>query len=203
MASVVEICANALRMLGAQPITDLGDDTERARLCNALWPSVRDASLRAHPWRFARVRATLAKKSVGPVWGYANAFQLPTTPVCLRIWQTSLDVLDQPWEKEADTIVTDVSSVNIVYIAQIEDPGLYDASFIAAAQARLASELAYPIASSTALAQGMWSLYALKLKEARFLDSSEASPSGVRSDDLTNVRFGAMRNSTLPIRVIS
>jgi hypothetical protein len=203
MASVVEICSNALRLIGAKPITDLTDDTDRARLCNALWPGVRDAVLRAHPWRFARTRATLAMLVAAPVWEYANAFQIPVDPVCLRIWKTSLDAVDQPWEKEGDTIVTNATAIKIVYIARIEDPGLYDASFVQAASARLASELAYPVASSTSLAAGMWTLYRGKIAEARYLDSTEASPTGFRSDDLVVARTGGVSNAQLPIRVIS
>ena len=42
--------------------------------------------------------------------------------------------------------------------------------------ARLAAELAYPIASSTSLAQSMWQLYEMKLREARGVDAQEGTP---------------------------
>lgn len=203
MASVVEICSNALRLIGSEPITDLGDDTDRARLCNALWPGRRDAVLRAHPWRFARVRVELAMLVAAPAWEYAHAFQIPVDPYCLRIWKTSLDELDQAWEKEGSTIITNASTLKIVYIARVDDPGLYDASFVSAVEARMAADLAFPIASDKSLAAGMWELYLAKLREARYLDSTEASPTGFRSDDLVAVRVSSSPNAQLPIRVLS
>lgn len=199
MASVVEIGSNALRLLGADPITDLSDDSERARLVGALWPNVRDTVLRAHPWKFARRRATLPKQSVGPLWEYANAFTLPTDPWCLRVLKTDLDYLDIPWVVEGRSLVTDADAVKILYTARVEDPGTYDVSFEAAATARLAADLAYPITTSTSIAEGMIKLYALKIVEARFLDSTEGSPTGIRSDDLVSARHGSRR--FLPIRV--
>lgn len=198
MASVVEIGSNALRLLGAEPITDLSDESERARLVAALWPQARDATLRAHGWKFARKRAQLAKLEDGPLWEYANAFALPTDPWCLRVLKTDLDDLDIAWVVEERTVVTDASAVKILYTARIEDPGSYDATFESAVTARLAADLAYPVAASVALAEKMFGLYSLKLVEARFLDSTEASPTGVRSDDIVNARRGGRRY--LPIR---
>ena len=59
MATEVSICSNALRQLGDDPITSLTDDTERARLCNALYPDARDSVLRSHPFNFSITRASL------------------------------------------------------------------------------------------------------------------------------------------------
>ena len=53
MATEVSICSNALRKLGDSPITALTEDTERARLCNALYEPARDSLLRSHAWNFA------------------------------------------------------------------------------------------------------------------------------------------------------
>ena len=80
MASIVDICSNALRKIGVAPITALTDDSDAARLCNALWPEQRDTVLRDHPWNFAQRRAALALLVTAPTWKYSNAFQLPNDP---------------------------------------------------------------------------------------------------------------------------
>ena len=41
MASFVEISSNALRLIGDDPITSFSDDTERARLVNAIYEEMR------------------------------------------------------------------------------------------------------------------------------------------------------------------
>ena len=56
MASEVDICNRALSKLGAARITSLTEDSVNARACNAMYESVRDAELRAHPWNFAMKR---------------------------------------------------------------------------------------------------------------------------------------------------
>lgn len=186
--SVVEIGANALRLLGADPITSLDDPTERARLVQAFWPMVRQAVLRAHPWGFATRFATLARLAEGPAWRYRYAYQLPTQPYCVRVIETSLDPHDTPWIVSGRTIVTDATSVKIAYVADVTDPGEYDTLFASAVTARLAAELAYPVTASVQVAAGMWQLYQARLAEARHVDSLEASPQRVRSDDLIRVR---------------
>jgi hypothetical protein len=203
VASIVEIASNALRLLGAKPVTSLDDDSERARQVNAFWPNCRDATLRAYPWKFASTRAALGQLAAGPLWEYAYAYQLPTSPWCLRVLRTNLDDVKVPWTLEADrTLVTDATSVSIKYTARITDPGSYDASFESAVTARLACDLAYPVAANRGLAQDMWQLYRFKMQEARFLDSGEASPTGIVSDDLITARLSG-GTAFLPIRVIS
>jgi len=187
-SSIVEIGANALRLLGADPITSLGDNTERARLVSALWPQARRAVLRAHPWKFAIEYTTLAKLATGPAWKFKNAFQLPVEPYCLRVLATSLDDLDIPWKLSGRTLVTNAGDVKIEYLADVTDVGAYDSAFEAAVTARLAADLAYPVTSSTSLGAAMWALYTEKMKEARFLDGLEQSPLRVRADDLVTVR---------------
>ena len=45
MASEVGICSNALRKLGDESITSLTDNSDRARLCNNIYPEVRNELL--------------------------------------------------------------------------------------------------------------------------------------------------------------
>ncbi len=60
MASFVEIGSNALRLLGDDPITSLTEDSERARLVNAIYEEVRNEVTRAAMWNCAKDRQVLA-----------------------------------------------------------------------------------------------------------------------------------------------
>ena len=50
MPSVVDICNEAMDLLGAATITALTENSKEARLCNRRFSTVRDATLRSHPW---------------------------------------------------------------------------------------------------------------------------------------------------------
>jgi hypothetical protein len=66
MATDVSICSNALLRLGAAPINsfeeadELGSNIQQVRLAGNLWPTVRKAILRAHPWNCATTRVLLS-----------------------------------------------------------------------------------------------------------------------------------------------
>ena len=85
MPSVVDICNEAMDLLGAATITALTENSKEARLCNRRFETVRDSVLRAHPWNVAITRAALAKDSATPAFGFTSQFTLPTDPFCLRV----------------------------------------------------------------------------------------------------------------------
>lgn len=55
----LDIANRALLRLGAKKIDSLTEDSDRARACDAEVDEVRQETLRAHPWNFARKRARL------------------------------------------------------------------------------------------------------------------------------------------------
>lgn len=69
MPSVVEICNEAMDLLGAATITSLDENSKEARLCNRRFSTVRDAVLRSHPWNCAITRATLSQDGTPPSFG--------------------------------------------------------------------------------------------------------------------------------------
>ena len=191
MATEVSICSNALRRLGDSPITSLSDDTERARLCNALYEPARDSLLRSHAWNFAITRASLAKLSTAPAFEFANQFILPTNPFCLRVLKMEFDDFKFKIENlagEGRVLLTDEGTAIILYIAKITDTTLFDAIFVDTLTAKLSAELAYPVTNSTALQTQMEKIYKLKLTEARSIDSTEGFIDDIISDTFTDFR---------------
>lgn len=49
MASSITICSNALLALGARSINSFDENTDHARLCSNIYPTVRNDLLRKHP----------------------------------------------------------------------------------------------------------------------------------------------------------
>ena len=169
MASVVDICNGALNQLGATTILTLTEDSKNARLCNARYTQVRDSVFRSHPWNCLQKRLQLAADTATPAWGFTKQYTLPAD--CLRVL-TILDY-DADYKIEGRKILTDNSTMKILYISRVEDPNEYDELLRETLSASLAADIAYAITSSNPTATNMFNLFQSKLKEARFVDSTE------------------------------
>jgi hypothetical protein len=169
MASTVDICNGALNQLGATTILSLTEDSKNARLCNSRYTQVRDAVFRSHPWNCLQVRVELASSTTTPAWGYKFKFDLPGD--CLRLLRI-LD-FDSNYQVEGKAILSNNSSMKILYISRVEDPNQYDELLRETLSAALGSDIAYAITSNNTTSQNMLVTYQEKLKDARFVDSTE------------------------------
>ena len=169
MASVVDICNGALNQLGASTILSLTEDSKNARLCNARYTQVRDSLFRSHPWNCLQKRIQLAADTTAPAWGFTSAYTLPAD--CFRLLRI-LDY-DSNHKVEGRKILTNNSSMKILYVARIEDPNEYDELLRETISAALAADIAYAVTSSNPVSLNMYNLYQTKLKDARFVDATE------------------------------
>ena len=169
MASVVDICNGALNQLGASTILSLTEDSKNARLCNARYTQVRDSLFRSLPWNCLQKRIQLAADTTAPAWGFTSAYTLPAD--CLRLLRI-LDY-DSNHKVEGRKILTNNSSMKILYVARIEDPNEYDELLRETISAALAADIAYAVTSSNPVSLNMYNLYQTKLKDARFVDATE------------------------------
>lgn len=169
MASVVDICNGALNQLGATTILSLTEDSKNARLCNSRYTQVRDAVFRSHPWNCLQKRVELAADTTAPAWGFSYAYTLPAD--CLRLLRI-LDY-DSNYKVEGRKILSNTSSMKILYIERITDPNEYDESLRETLSAALGADIAFAVTSNNQTASNMYNLFQDKLKDARFIDSTE------------------------------
>lgn len=190
MSSEVEICSDSLLLLGEEPITSFDDAAKKARLCKRFYPVIRDAVLRAYPWRCAikyQALNILTGDSAIPESQYAYTYQLPTNPYCLRALLLNNDKTVQ-WEVIGRKLVTDEASVTLKYISRVTDPGDFDSLLLMAISIQLAQAIAYPITGNPTFTKVMEELYQMRMLEARSIDSMEGSVEEISSDDLLEVR---------------
>jgi len=180
MPSVVDICNNALIDLGASAISSLTEDSKAARLCNQRFDSIRDTVFRFHPWNCLVKRASLAADTATPAFEYSFQYTLPTDPYCLRV--LGLETADFLFKVEGRKILTNETTVNIIYVARVLDTNEYDFGLIETLSAALAASLAYPLIGSVSLSQQMKANYDQKLIESRFVDATEGSPGNIITD---------------------
>ena len=169
MASVVDICNGALNQLGATTILSLTEDSKNARLCNSRYTQVRDSLFRSHPWNCLQKRASLAKDTATPAWGFTAQFTLPAD--CLRL--LSIIDYDLNHKVEGRKILSNTSTMKILYVARITDPNEYDELLRETLSASLAADIAFAVTSNNTTATNMYNLFQDKLKDARFVDSTE------------------------------
>jgi len=174
--SVISICNNALQGLKAERIMSLTDGTETADLCNQVWPSVRDAVLRSHPWNCATKLAQLQQSSTTPAWKWEYAYPLPSD--CLRILEVvgedELPITD--WEQMSGEILcNEDSQVYLAYVRREEDPTKYDALLCKVMEAALAAEIAYPLTASVTARQTAEASLDQRMREARGVDARQAA----------------------------
>jgi len=169
MASIVDICNGALNQLGATTILSLTEDSKNARLCNSRYTQVRDALFRTHPWNCLQKRIELAKDTATPAWGFSSQFTLPAD--CLRLLYI-IDY-DSNYKVEGRKILSNTDTMKILYIGRIIDPNEYDELLRETLSASLAADISYGVTSSNTVAQNMYTLFQDKLRDARFVDSTE------------------------------
>jgi hypothetical protein len=198
MPSVVDICNEAMDLLGAATITSLTENSKEARLCNRRFETVRDVVLRSHPWNIAITRKSLPKDSEAPAFGFLYQYTLPTDPYCLRLlsfWNSNVNneiaAYDSQimYKVEGRKILSNEDTCKIVYVGRIEDTESYDSMLSSTIASALAAETAYAITGSSNIAQLMEQRYQQKMREARSADAMEGMPDQIQADDFINVRL--------------
>lgn len=186
MASSTQIANQALTKLGAERITDLSDDTNSARVMNAIYTAKRDAELAASPWTFAIKRASIPASSTAPAFGWARSFPLPTD--FLRLVQVGeayafYETAEALFEMESDpdtgrpAILSDEPSpLNIRYVYRVTNPGLHPALFDEALACRLAAEACEQITQNLGKREAAWEERKQALRDARRVNAIEQPP---------------------------
>ena len=192
MASIVDICNSALNLLGASTISALTEDSKNARLCNQRFEPVRNRVFRSHNWNCLITRIQLAQDSTGPVVEYTYGYTLPTD--CLRVLKIHNGTTDSiesnlDYKVEGRKIVTNEGTIYLVYIALDTDPNTYDSYLAESISHQLAADLCYAITNNSTLANNYMARADERLREARFIDSTENSLDTIESGEFTDARL--------------
>lgn len=149
--TALDICNLALSKLGEAPLSSLDRNAgTAARLCYLHYHPTRREVLVAHRWTFAQQYATLTSAESAP-GDTAPRQQLPHSlpSDCLRVLQVS----SPSWVLRGRCVYCPQASVHILYIADIEDPALFEPLFIDAFCTLLACKLCIPLTASTTARQ--------------------------------------------------
>lgn len=171
MTSVTDICNLALSTIGQDPINDIDEGSKNSNVCKLWYPSSRDAVLRAYPFTCSRKRTQIAADVGTPSFDFSYFHTVPND--FLRLLLINVD--DDAWVKEGQQLLTNTTPIKIKYIRRIEDPNEFDALLVQALAARMAANISKPITGSIDEVEKLLQAYEILLREARLIDSQEAS----------------------------
>ena len=192
----IDICARALVMIGASPITSFADGTTESTVASNLYADTIKNLLSSYRWRFASKQTQLSRLADAPDHRWDAAYQLPADLVGLH----GIFVNDNAirFERYGDMIYNDATSTDVVYA----DYTYYDESasnpeqffppyFIFTAELSLASIFAYAVAQDSTLSEALEVKAQRQIAIAKNLDAQQRTSSRLRV-----TRFSNTRNST-------
>lgn len=202
VSSEVDICNSALFKVGADSISSLDEDSERARICKTRYAMCRDELLGSHPWNFALARVELAQTINTPEFDYTYEYQLPSD--LIRVIKT--DTLDIPpssdkrvtttfgfdlpdWRIEGDKLLTNEGEIKIVYIKRETDVSKFSPMFAETLALRLAADFAYKLTNDLNLSREIRAAYTNQFALARSYDAQESANDTVSTNDWVNSRL--------------
>jgi hypothetical protein len=187
MASVTDICNAALSHCGTRSkISALDEGSAEANACLTHFALVRDATLRAFDWNFARLTASLADLGQPPA-RWAHKYALPTDCVRLRrLNDVPLLALPETFcEIAADrdptgafitVVLTDAAPVAAIYTARVTDPPCWDAGFADAMTWGLAARICFELTGKDDRARTLTGLWQATLQRAGAEMANESAP---------------------------
>ena len=187
MTSAVSICSNALLMNGAQTIASFNDNTDRARQCANLYPTVRDYVLSSHPWNCCIKRIQINPDSTSPSFDWANQFTLPGD--FLRLMAVGESGVEDDYDIEDGKILSNASLCKLRYIYRNDNEGKWTPMLVMAVTLAMRQVLAYPITQSTSLEQLIDQAIEPILKRARTVDAQDQPPETLGNFRLLSSRF--------------
>jgi hypothetical protein len=192
----IDICARALVMIGASPITSFADGTTESTVASNLYEDTIKNMLSSYRWRFASKQAQLSRLTDAPDHKWDSAYQLPSELVGLH----GVFVNDMPikFERYGDMVYNDAVSTDKVYVdytfydTSLSNPEIFfPAYFIFTAELTLASIFAFSVAQNTGLSELLETKANRQLAIAKNIDAQQRTSSRLRV-----TRFNNTRNST-------
>jgi len=190
MTTAVQICSNALLMVGAQTINSLDatDLSDRQRICVNLYPMIRDYLLTSHPWNCCRKRATLNPDATAPAFDWSYSYTLPVDFSRIdSIGQQADGIVD--YVIESGKLLCDEPVLYLRYLWLNQNESQWSPLMVMAATMTMKAVLAYPITQSTSLEQLIDTELEPYLRKARAIDSQDTPPQVLGDYPLLQARY--------------
>jgi len=187
----IDICARALIMIGAQPISSFSDGSTEALVASNIYDDVVEASLTRHRWRFATTQQQLSLLTNTPTGRYDYAYQVPTSPAVLQIITLTVNDYVIPYSRYQNYIyLNGYGSNNEVimdYIYKVDEQ-YFPPHFRLALEYELAALFAGSVARDNGLIEQFKTLSERQFLIARNIDSTETTSKVLDTNRFINAR---------------
>ena len=187
----IDICARALIMIGAQPISSFSDGSTEALVASNIYDDVVEASLTRHRWRFATTQAELSLLTNTPTGRYDYAYQVPTSPAVLQIITLTVNDYVIPYSRYQNYIYLNGygsnSKVVMDYIYKVGEE-YFPPHFRLALEYELAAIFAGSVARDSNMIEQFKTLSERQFLIAKNIDSAETTSKVLDTNRFTNLR---------------
>lgn len=177
MLTSLQLCSQALVMIGATPITSFADGTAEALVAQQLYEGVAQDLLARHPWRFAsRQRAltqvTPAPDGLMPDDRWTAFYEVPVD--CLAIEHVTINGRPGEFDRQMGLLLTRAQATDelVLHYTYRAPEAHWPPYFDAPMRLQLASVFALAIANREGVAERMEQAAIRALAAARHLDSA-------------------------------
>lgn len=193
MATDVEICQQALIMIGAQPINSFADQSTESTACNALYEDTVRDELARYPWRFATGQEQLSRLTDAPSAVWDAAYTLPGT--CLRPDTVYVNSRPVDFDRYQNKIFCNATTSDAVYLEGVYrvPEATWPPYFTMLMVLRLASALAHSIAGQVETADYLDRRAVRHAAAARAQDAQSRTTQRLELGRLTDGRFRGAR----------
>jgi len=184
MEKKIEICSNALLLLGHKPISSFDEPGAGALLAKQLWGSTYRNFLSINPWSFAKkyiILNRLVDKPSNPNWQYQ--FQLPYDLIRVNttVPATDYDIFE-------DKLYSNNTELGLDYFYEIKEE-LLPPPAIKALEYNMAAVLATPLTLDATKLELYHKLYLQQLQTAMSTDAQGRPLPGFTSTPITDTRY--------------
>ena len=187
----IDICARALIMIGAQPISSFSDGSTEALVASNIYDDVVEASLTRHRWRFATTQQQLSLLTSAPTGRYDYAYQVPTSPGVLQIITLTVNDYVIPYSRYQNYIYLNGYGANneviMDYIYKVDEQ-YFPPHFRLALEYELAALFAGSVARDNGLIEQFKTLSERQFLIARNIDSTETTSKVLDTNRFINAR---------------
>lgn len=163
----VDICNQALSLIGESPIRSLEENSVNAIRCHTLYDSTRKALLRMHPFNSCTRRIQIQPMTTSPDFGYTHQFQLPDDLV--RV----IDTNTTDYTLETDKLLSNSNVLNMVYVFDNKNETTFDSLLVECLVLLLGSKLSKAVTGSQATADTLYQQCQQVMAQAKAVQAQE------------------------------
>lgn len=179
MAAKIEIINMALGYLGANPVSDVDENTQQARQARLFYDTTRDGVLRSFAWTFALKQWNCAAVKGAPAFKeYAYGCQMPAD--CLRFLHAADPAVR--CERAGSYIYTDINPVDIIGVRRVDNEADFDSVFTEVFALKLAGQLSIVLSDDKGLRDRLRADYEEMVKTAQVKSALERPVDAYRFD---------------------